>query len=281
MALDASAITKWSGRHLQLLQDAHVFKLGTNQNYEGDIKYANAVKIFTPPEVTTSSYARDGTITYTRPTPGEQVLVIDQRQSWGIKIDSLEKQLTMSSLWEDTIKRGAWQLADDVDDFIRDAMDAATPSASTLTARTIGLGLGLANAYELLVDLDKVLDKNNVPRDGRHAFINPDFEGFLTKDPRFSSFNTAEARKTIKGTPIGMVANLDVHVSNNLVVSGSTYTIQVAWKGAMTYAEQLSELRHITQTAGDYDERVDAELVFGGKVLQPQGLANCNVQFAA
>ena len=280
MALDALALTKWSARFLTLLEDAHVFKLGTNRNYEGEVQAAAALKVFTDPEVTTTAYARGDTITYSRLTPGEQVLVIDQRQVWAIRVDSLEKLLARGSLWERALKRGAWQLADDVDDFIRDAMDSATPTAQTLTARTIGLGMGLANAYELLVDLDKALTKANVPPDGRHVFISPDYEGFLTKDPRFSSFNTAEARKTIRGTAIGMVSNMEVHVSNNLVVSGTTYTIQAAWDGAMTYAEQLSEIRQIPVTAGDKDERADSELVFGGKVLLPMGLANCDVQFA-
>lgn len=282
MALDALAMTKWSAKVLQTLEDAHVFKMGTNQDYEGEVKFNEAVKIFMAPEVTTSSYARDGSITYSRPTPGEQLLVIDQRQYFGLKVDNLEKQLASkggTSMWEKTIQRGAYQLADDVDDFIRDTMNSGTPSAQTLTSRTIGLGLN-ANAYDLLVDLSKTLSKANVPAAGRHVFINPDFEGFLVKDPRFTSFNTADARKQIRGTAIGRVEFMDVHVSNNLVVSGSTYTIQACWDGAMTYAEQLSDLRYIPVTAGDKDERVDSELVFGGRVVQPVGLANCDVQFA-
>ncbi len=282
MALDAAAMTKWSGKMLKELRDAHVFKLMTNQDYEGDVKYAAALKIFSVPEVTTTSYTRDGTITYSRPTPGELVLVIDQRQIFALKVDNLEKQLASAgglSLWEKTIQRGAFQLADDVDDFIRDAMNTGTPSANTLTSRTIGLGLN-ANAYDLLVDLSTTLDNNNVPRQGRHVAIPPAYKGFLTKDPRFTSFNTAEAVSNIRGKPIGMVENLEVHVSNNVAVSGTTYTIQAAWDGAMTYGEQLEDLRYIPVTAGDKDERVDSELVFGGKVIVPQGLANCDVQFA-
>lgn len=282
MALDAAAMTKWSAKMLTTLEDAHVFKLMTNQDYEGEVKEAAALKIFSVPEVTTSAYARGDTITYARPTPGEQILVIDQRQTFGLRVDNLENQLASAgglSLWEKTIQRGAFQLADDVDDFIRDAMNTNTPSGSTLTSRTIGLGLN-ASAYDLLVDLSITLDNNNVPRAGRHVAIPPAYKGFLTKDPRFTSFNTAEAVKNIRGAPIGMVEDLEVHVSNNVAVSGSTYTIQAAWDGAMTYGEQLSDLRYIPVTAGDKDERVDSELVFGGKVTQPQGLANCDVSFA-
>lgn len=281
MALDALAIAKWSTKFLVLLEDAHVFKLGTNSNYEGEISSNGSVKIFTEPEVTTSSLVRGGTITYNRLTPGEQQMVIDQRQVWGIKQDKLEAKLAIGNMFERASRRAAWQLADDVDDYLRDLMIAATPSANILTSRVIGLGMGVGNAYELCVDLVKSLRKQNVGMDGLHLFINPDFEGYLTKDPRFTSFNTADARKTIRGTAIGMIEYADVHVSNNLYVSGATYTIQCVWDGATTYAEQLADIRHIPVTAGDKDERMDGELVFGGKVTMPQGLAYCNVEFAA
>ena len=282
MPFDAAAMTKWSAKMLNDLRDAHVFKEMTNQDYEGEVRFAANLKIFMVPEVTTTTYARGDTITYNRPTPGELNLVIDQRNIFALKIDKLEQQLASAgglALWEKTIRRGAFQLADDVDDFIRDAMDSGTPSANTLTSRTIGLGLN-ASAYELLVDLSTTMDEDNIPREGRHVAISPAYKGFLTKDPRWTSYNTAEAVKNIRGAPIGKVEDLEVHVSNNLAVSGTTFTIQAAWDGAFTYGEQLEELRHIPVTAGDKDERVDSELVFGGKVIVPQGLANCDVQFA-
>ena len=111
-------------------------------------------------------------------------------------------------------------------------------------------------------------------------FICPAYKGFLTKDPRFTSFNTAEAVKNIRGAVIGMVEDMEVHVSNNLVLSGSTYTIQACWKGAATYAEQLSELEMFERFEDSFDQGYRSELVFGGKVTHPQGLANCDVQFA-
>src|SRR3990167_2021840 len=203
MTIDALAQTKWSAKLLQDLRDAHVFKLGTNQNYEGEIKYAAALKIHQATRPSTSAYTREGTVTWSRLPVGEQILVSDQRQYFARKVDNLEKHLAINggALIAEEIRGGAWELADDVDDFIRDAMNSATPSANTLTSRTIGLGLN-ASAFDLLVDLGTVLDKMNVPRTGRHAFINPDYEGFLTKDPRVTSFNTSEARKSIRGTPL-------------------------------------------------------------------------------
>lgn len=283
MALDPVIMAKQAAKFLNLLSDSHVFKLGTNQDYEGDVAYTNQLEILTEPEVTTTSYTRDGTITYVRPTPGKQYMVVDQRQVFALKEDDLEKKLASTAgtkMWERTMKRGAWQLADDVDDFIRDLMYNGTMSSNILTNRTIGLGMN-ASAYETIVDLVKAVKKQNVPNSELHVFIDPDFEGFLTKDGRFTGHNTAEARKTIRGMAIGQVEFADVHVTNNTYRSGSTYRIQLAWEGSTTYAEQMRDMRHIPVTAGDFDERVDSQLVFGGKVTQPQGLAYVDVQYAA
>ncbi len=282
MAWDALAQTKWSAKHLQVLTDAHVFKLGTNQDYEGEVKFAAALKIFMAARPQTAAYVRDTTtITYTRLTPSEQVLAITERQYWQFKVDDLEKHLAIGggSMFSEQVEGGAWELADDVDDFLRDLMDAGTPTANTLAARTLGLGLN-SNTYDLLVDLSRVLTENNVPKSGRHVFIPPLAEGLLNKDERFVSFNTAEARRQIKGMPIGMVQDMDVHVSNNIVLSGSTYTIQAAWVKATTYAEQLSDIQHFEKLEASFDQAVRSELVFGGKVVQPQALSNCDVQFA-
>lgn len=283
MAWDALAQTKWSDKHLEQLRDAHVFKMGTNQDYEGEVRYAAALKIFMAARPQTAAYTRDSTtITYTRLTPSEQFLVIDNRQYWQFKVDKLEKSLSStggSRMFEEQIQGGAWELADDVDDFIRDGMSSATPSANTLTARTLGLGLN-ANTYDMLVDMSVVLDQNNVPRNMRHAFIPPNVHGLLKKDERFVSFNTAEAVSNIRGKAVGMVESLEIHVSNNIALSGSTYTVQAAWEKAFTYAEQLSHIEHFDKLEGSFDEAVRSELVFGGKAVQPQGLVKCAIQVA-
>jgi hypothetical protein len=281
MTLDPAAKTIISDKLLMDLRDAHVFKLGTNQNYEDEIRSNAVVKILSAGRPTTQAYTREGTITWERIPVGEQFFVVDQRQYFARKVDNLEKHLAAAGgkIIAEELRGGAWELADDVDDFIRDMMSTATPSTHTLTARTIGLGLN-ASAYDLLVDLSTTLDDYNVPRTGRHVFINPSYKGFLTKDPRWTSFNTAEAQKNIRGAPIGMVEDLEVHVSNNLAVSGTTYTIQAAWDQASTYGEQLEETQMFDRFEDSFDQGYRSELVFGGKVVIPRGLAKCAVQFA-
>ena len=282
MSLDAMAEEIWSAKLLQVFEDSHVYKLGTNQDYEDEIRASAAVRIFTPARPTTSAHTRDSTITYERLTPGEQIFIVDQRQGWGIKVDSLEKHLAKGGgrMWEEEIQGGAFELADDVDDFIRDLMAAGASSDNTLNARTLGIGAMVNNAYDLVVEMEVKLRKENA-FGGWHFFAPPEFSGLLARDERFTGFNTPDARRTIRGGIESVIRGFAYHETNNDPLSGTTHTIIAVSDKATTYGEQLSRLRFIEKTAGDRDERADSELVFGGKVTRPNGIVKCAVQFAS
>lgn len=282
MSLDPTAITKWSTKLIADLRDAHVYKMGTNQDYEEDIRYAAAVKIFQAPRFQTASYTRDSTsVSYSRMNPTEQVFIVDQRQYFGGKVDDLEKLISMAGgrIWEESIQGGAWELADDVDDYIAAAMAAGVATDNVMTARTIGLGLN-ANAFDFCVEAKILFQKKNVPPNRRHLFAPPEFFGFLAKDERFTGFNTPQAVTNIRGEISIPIQGFTLHETNNAPVSGTTYTIIAAWEGAMTYGEQLNEIQYFDKFEASFDQGVRQELVFGGKVTQPQGLATCSVQFA-
>jgi len=282
MALDALAMTVWSDKFQLDFKDAHVFKKGTNQYYEDEIKYNGAVRIFTPARPSTAAHTRDGTITYQRLTPGEQVFVADQRQVWGIKVDSLEKHIAKGGgkMWEAEIQGGAWELEDDVDDFIRDLMVAGVASDNVLQARTLGTGLMVSNAYDLVTEAETRARNQKWTPGGWHMFVPPEFSGLIARDQRFSGFNTDNAKRTIRGALESEIRSFQYHETTNGSISGSTHTIIFCTEEATTYGEVMSNLRHIPVTAGDTDERADAELVFGGKVTRPEGIITVAVQFA-
>lgn len=281
MPLDNTILEKAASKLLADYKQANVYKMGTNQDYEGDVQLGNPLKIFTAPDVSTATYTRGSTtVAYEDITPAEQVFVVNQYKHWGIKADDLEKRFARADVWERTIRNGAYQLAKDADTFISTAMLAALISANTLTARTVGLGLN-ANAFETLVDLEKALENQDVPMDDLHVFIPPDYEGFLVKDGRYSQFNTAEALKNLRGQEIGRVRFATVHKTTAVPTTGDYSRIIMCSKEAMTYAEILEDLQELPMDKDDYDVRLRSRLVFGGKVVQPRAIAAVNVKFAS
>lgn len=284
MALDPAAQTVWADKLELEFRDAHLFQMGTNKDYEGDVRFNEAVKILTPARPTSSAYVRDTTtITYERLTPGEQVFAPDQRTHFGIKVDSLEKHLAKNGgkLWEEELRGGAWEMQDDIDDYIRDLMIAGVASANVLNARTLGVGAMTSNAYDLVVEFETTLKNAKVPPGGWHLFVPPEFSGLIARDDRFTGFNTPAARTTIRGGLETQIRGFTYHETTNSSVSGSNYTIIACSERGTTFAEQMSRLRFIEKTAGDFDERADSEVVYGGKVVRPDAIATCVVQFAS
>ena len=79
--------------------------------------------------------------------------------------------------------------------------------------------------YEILVDLGVTLTANNVPKNGRWVVIAPWMEGMLLKDARFVGFGTDKNGDALANGKIGRAAGFDIRMSNNVPLSGSTYTV--------------------------------------------------------
>lgn len=282
--MDALAIAKWSAK----IQEVHDSKLRyaalCNRNYEGDVKANGSVKIFMPGEVDVNSYTRGSTtIAYGRATPGQQEMHITQRDYFALQYDDLEGLLAFAkgAIWEATIERGTYKLGKTVDTYVGGTIMAnGVPTANVLGARTVGTGLA-ASAYELLVDMARIIEDNDMDPATAGVVVPPAFHSLLKKDDRFASFNTADAVANLRGRPVGQVENLMVLVTTNCVLSGSTYTLIAAAKEACTYAEQLSDLEDLPRDKDDFENRMRSQLVFDAKVIQPKGMVSCAVQISA
>lgn len=280
-SMDALAITKWSAKLLMDYREQLVYADMCNKNYEGEIRFAGALKIFTAPIPTVSDYVRGTTtVAYEDVNPSEQLFVVDQRKYWGIRTDDLEKQLARISVWEDTLRNGAWSMSKTVDTYVATTLAAGCPTVNVLPPRTIGGGLN-ANMFDLLTQMETLLEQNDVPMDDLHVALPPQALGWLRLDPRYSSFNTAEAVQQLAGKNVGRVTYMTVHKTTAVPLSGSTYTLIACSREAMTFAEQMSRMEEVPRDKDDFYDRVRSQTVYGGKVVQPKGIVKVDVQFAA
>lgn len=286
MSLDDLALAKSSAKLLDDFKPMLVYSQFCNRDYEGDVKFNGSVKIYQAGIPTVRTYTRGGAaLTYDRVNPGEQVMRITQRDYFALEADDLEKQLAFAGgeMWQRTVRNGAFSLAQTVDTYISGTiLKLGVPSANVLAQRTVGLGLA-SNIYDLIVDLRRVLQDNNVPMTpgSLKLALPPAGRALLRKDDRFVGFNTPEAVKNIQGAPIGEIDGVEILVTTQVPVSGSTYTIICGSVEGTTYAEQLSKMENVPRDKDDFEDRVRSQLVFDAKVTQPQCLASCDVQFAS
>ena len=184
------AITKfipevWSAQILTTLEKAHVYGSVSNRNYEGDIsEYGDTVHIIDVADPTITPYVRNTNLSDPEAlTDDEQILTIDQANSFNFQIDDLDKAQVRNSggLVDEAAKRAAWGLRDLSDQFVATKMAGA------------GFGLGLVDASstassfydDFIVPASVRLDEQNVPEEQRWAVVSPSIYGKLQLDDRF------------------------------------------------------------------------------------------------
>ena len=277
MTINNFTPTLWAGRALANLNDAHVYANALNRDYEGEIKrMGDRVRIQSIGRVTIRSYTKNSTITAPETLQdSQQILIIDQGDYFNFAVDDVDAVQNKISVMDSAMQDAAWGLADTVDAFLATLLTDNVSTSNKLTALTIvGSGVNDDDAYEALVDLDVQLTEQNVPRDGgRFTIVPPWYEGELRKDVRFTSFGTSANVAQLRGKPIGEASGFNVWVSNNVPVTASAYTIVAGYKGAATYAEQISSVKAF-EPQDRFADAIKGLHIYGATVTRPHALAS-------
>lgn len=278
MTIDNFIPSVWSARLLKNWNDAHVFPKTCNRDWEGEIKnVGDSVKINSIGRITIGTYAKNTDIADPEVLDDSALwLVVDQGNYFNFAVDDVDKYQQKPKLMDAAMEEAAWGLADTVDNFIATTISAGVATANVIPAKAIGISAADDDAYELLVDMDVKLTEANAPPGGRWAVVPPWFEGVLRKDQRFVGFGTDANIKRLKGTPIGEAANFTVYKSNNVPLSGSTYTILAGVTASTAFAQQIDKTEAF-RPEKRFSDAVKGLLVYGAKVLRPYGLVKCEV----
>lgn len=284
MTTDNIIPTLWAGSLLKHLNDVHVYGRVVNRDYEGDIReHGDSVKINSIGRVTISTYTLGSPISAPERLQDSALwLLIDQGEYFNFIIHDADKAQQKPKIMSEAMKEASWGIGDSIDVFLATLLQAGVATAgpdNTLTAVTLGTGAGDDDAYETLVDLDTLLTVQNVPSGDRWAVIPPWVHGMLRKDPRFVSFGTEQNLAVARGKPIGRIANLMLHESNNVPLSSTTYTIIAGYKGACTFAEQVASVEAF-RPPDDFGDAVKGLYIYGGKVTRPYALASVDADQA-
>lgn len=302
MAIGNFNPTIWTKGFLINLNKVHVHAALLNRDYEGEIQAAgDTVKISSVGRVTVNSYTRNSglggtdaspTITAIRRpeiTEGSSLfLTVDQEEYFNIAIDDIDKFQQKPKLMDKVMAEAAYAMANEIDQFVNSTLQTGVSGTTNgtgnrLTARTIGVGAGDDDFYELLVDLGVKLKENDV-FGPKWAVIPPWAEGMLQKDVRFTNYGTSENRDTLANGIIGRAAGFELSVSNNLsgatsgtlATAGGVYTVLAGVKEAATYAEQTMNMDAFRPHDG-FNDAVKGLQVYGAKVTRPFALSSCEV----
>lgn len=264
----------WATRLLENLNNSHVFKGFLNTDYEGEIKkYGDVVRINAIGRITISNYTPNTPISAAEVLQGaDQSLLIDQAKYFHFQLDNVDKVQSKPDAMNAAMKEASWGMADVMDNFCGALISAGVATPNILTPVNVGTGAGDSNLYEVIVDLAVKLDQNNTPVSNRWVAINPALGGLLKKDPRYTSFGTSPAESYLRGKPVGEIENFTVYKTNNLPLSSTNPIILAGYDGAVSFADQISEMDAYKPELG-FSEAIKELHVYGGKVTRPSNIA--------
>lgn len=302
MAIGNFNPTIWSAGFLVNLNKAHVHADVLNRDYEGEIQaFGDTVKISSIGRVTVRAYTRNAGLGGTDASPtitaiqrpeilqgSSLFLTVDQQEYFNFAIDDIDAFQQKPKLMDKAMAEAAYAMANEVDQFVNETLQTGVSGTTNgtgnrLTARTIGVGAGDDDFYELLVDLGVKLAENDVTGP-KWAIIPPWAHGMLQKDVRFTNYGTDMNRAVLENGLIGKAAGFELRESNNLsgatsgtlAVAGGVYTVLAGVKEAATYAEQIQSIDAFKPHDG-FNDAVKGLHNYGAKVTRPFALASCEV----
>ena len=284
MSVETFIPALWAADLLESLRDEHRYGNCVNRDYQGEIKgMGSSVVINTPGPVTVRNYSRNTALA----TPdtlvmADQILTIDQGKYFRTMIDNVDKVQARADLRAAFMREAADAIADTMDDFIsaliNTAVDGTANDLTNGTPLTVGQGAGEIDMYGLLVKMGKVLDESNTPKNGRWIVVPAFAEAQTRLDNRFVGFGTTPSQsRAFSGKPIAEAAGFTLYMSNRTPAGGSSSKVILGgYKGAVTFAEQIEEMRAFQHP--DYFAEVVQELhVYGGKVTRPSNIVAAEV----
>jgi len=279
MAVSTFIPELWSARLLNALNKVHVAASLVNRDYEGEIKQCgSSVHINRIGNITVSDFERDFDIDDPEVLSTEDSeLSIDKAKYFNFMIDDVDAAQAAGDLMDKAMERSAYALNDVADAYILETLAGSVPSENTI-GEDAPIALTADNVYSYIVKLRLILDKNNVPHDGRTIVMPPDVYALLLQDSRFTGSGTLGEETTRSGF-IGRIAGFDIFESNNCYQDGDSYCVTAQVPSACTYAEQILETSAY-RPEKRFADAVKGLHVYGAKVTNPEQIAllNCTVE---
>lgn len=318
--------TIYSQKVQKQFRKTSVVKDITNSDYFGEIaSFGDSVQIIKEPDITVYDYARGAQMTSQDLEDVSFSLIIDRAKAFQFQIDDIEKKQSHVNWLELATNRAAYKLADQYDTDILGYLSGfelvggvyvprTTPlgSKAELTAdndellgsqkltratfvsggsATDSIAVGTSGTYDttplaLLSRMSRLLDEQNVDKEGRWVVVDPVFaEILMDENSKFMDRDYQSTEQLSNGKiASNKVRGFKLYMSNNLPKVGTgpgtpdnngsnaNYGILIAGiDSAVATAEQLSKTESFRSPFG-FSDVVRGMHMYGRKILRPAGL---------
>lgn len=267
MAITNFQPTIWSALVLESLKKNLVYGARANRNYEGDVRFGNAVKINSVGAVAVRNYA--GSTTTDALSDATQTLSIDQQKYFSFNVDDINRVQSNADFANAAMMEAGYALADSVDQYIA-GLHADAGITTDLGTDLAPIDVDSVNVLDMLRLMYQKMTEANVPTSGRWAVIPPWLE---TKVKIAAQKIMTQNDMVVTSGYIGTIEGFDLYVSNNVEnTAGALYKVMAGYSGSITLAQQIDNTEALRDTAA-FADIVRGLLVFGAKVVRANSLA--------
>ncbi len=263
MALTQVQSSVWTAKVLMSLQKTLVLAQPSVAGYY-DLELSSDGKeafLHTLADVTVQNYVKYTPLTITEMTDTRQIIALDQQKAFTVPLDDIDRIQSKPDVMSAISDQAAYQLIESSDSFLAGKYTAATSIGVALTITT-------TNIFTRILTASTMLDKNNVPRDGRVLILSPDMLEFLLQNGPYQS----AASESILNGSVSRFMGFDVLVSNNVVKTGVSPTevhhCLALHPMALGFASQIQKIESVRR----HDQFVDVLkglYTYGGGVVRP------------
>jgi hypothetical protein len=298
----------------------------TNSDYFGEISaYGDSVQIIKEPEIAITKYARGTQLTSQDLEDQDFTLLVDRSNAFQFQVDDIEKKQSHVNWMDMATDRAGYKLSQEYDSDVLGYLTGYELINGVWTARSAPVGtkseassdvdelfaihklthgsfatggtagnsiaVGVAGTYDatplqILNRFNRLLDQQNVEKEGRWVVVDPVFmEILMDENSKFvnADWNSDESLTNGKISS-SKIRGFRVYSSNNLAYvgngPGTTATagsstdygfIVAGHDSAVATAEQINKTESFRSPFG-FSDIVRGMHMYGRKILRPQGL---------
>lgn len=263
----------WSAKLFSDFDKAFVFSNIVNRDYEGEISGAgDTVHINAVGPITVNSYTKNSTsnITVQDLTGLQTVLQIDKLDYFAFQVDDVDSVQTKPKVMGKAMQNAAVALAQQVETRLSGLYTDAG-------ATVVSTACGPTAVTEILGNIHRKLDENDVPRAGRWIVVPPWMQTVMFQAQLFKWVGTPAGSGAGTNGYVGDILGFNVYTCNSVTettASGSTqrqHYVMAGTNDAITFANQIVKTEAYRQE-GKFSDAVKGLHVYGYKVVQPKAL---------
>lgn len=276
MSVNQFIPTLWTSTMLKERERKYIAIDHCNRNYEGEIKQkGDTVKILGIGDITISDYVKNnfGTGLGLQTLEDQSTTMsITESKYFNFAVDDVDKAQANQELMKEAMRKSGLGLNNVADKFIFNKYTDAGILVTEAALTSVNITSTMAKAIRMLYEQD-------VPEGTEIYFeVSPlVYEKLVLAKIVKDTDNSG----TLENGKVGNYLGVSIHLSNNIVQSGSESHCIMRTKDAVSYAEQIRDVEAYRLTTEGFGDAVKGLMLYGAKVIKPKEIVHLDLTVAA